>query len=1436
MAAARSRRTPVSGDINHAHRCHVASSFVFFVSSVVDCLSSPENPLGRRTRAMKNLPPVWSALHRFLAGNSAVMTKNLCARQSDARVELLEQRIAPANAFGVSNTGNLIRFDLASPGTIVSAAPITGLAAGETILGIDFRPLTGELYALGSTSRLYVLDYIDTSSAVQATPVGNADAFTLNGTAFGFDFNPTVDRIRVVSNANQDLRLNPNDGTLAATDTALAYPAGDVNAGANPDVAGSAYTNSVAGATTTTLYGIDVARSPDALVTQNPPNAGVLNTVGSLGVNATAVLGFDIAPGTNSAFATLIVGGVSSLYQINLTTGAATLVGGISGGTSLTAFAIAPDGFANTTLVGTTATFNGGTASETIVFDQSGGLLRHNRFSAGDAGFNSDFDFAPTTPGDQTLSATDPAVTIIVNGGGGDDSVLVGSPSTPASGLASTFQINGQGGGDTLTINDTADNTARNITIAGATSTISGVGGLKTFGTIENVIVNAGAGGDTINVTGTSAARTSINAGDGSDTVVFANGASLRGGLVDGGAGTDTLDYSAYVTSVSVDLSAAAAQTLFFATLSAAQEPGPLSSSTGSGLILGTLNAAQTEFTFEVSYQGLQGAPISGTHFHNQIAGVNGPIVRGLFPSEQNGLVSPSGTFSGIWSSSDPTLDPPASDAPIRPLIAPSPVTPGSSLVQELLADRIYFNVHTLPNFPSGEIRGQLLSQGNVSPATGTGGVRNFDNVTGGSSNDTLVGNANVNVLRGGANADTLIGGPGGDQIFGDAGNDLLIWNNGDGSDLMEGGTESDTVQVNGSPTAGDQFLLQVNPADAARLRFDRTNLGLFNLNIGTTEALDFNTLGGDDTATIDFAGGNPIPANGIDFDGGGLDLDRLVLQRSAGTFSATTEGYTTAAGFSAGTITVDGALVAYSEVAAIDDTVPATNFTFTSPSVAERIHVTDGPIVSGAATTQIASATGTFALCNIANKTNVTINASGEAERVVINHPTTPAGVSSLTVNLGGGDDRIELAAVAIPTIALNGSDGSELFFIAPQPNATIAIDGGNPTETPGDVLEYHFARGNPPEVGESAITGEDVMPVNFTGIEEVFTTDATINGLQQLNAKTIIYHDVDGDLVKIKANRPLDSAHFIATGSTLEGTQLQTINFANNEDVTNINLSITAKRDPARGGDSFVNVGFLDATANTLGKIRIKGDLGRIVAGSDAETSAVKSLAVQSLGFFGTTTQDPGSIPSNASVITGSIKTVTVLGNAAGATLSATRFGVIRIGGDLIDSSLRAAGVIDPASKSAALALKSISVGGDVVRSEILAGYDSSGVATNADVQIGAVQVGGNWIASDLAAGVQAGADADFGTNDDGVITTPPGNDIVARIASISIRGFIMGETVPGLGRFGFVAEEIARMQIGTARVALERGPGNDNLDATGPLLIFGQLRDVAVKEVTA
>ncbi|HYO48740.1 MAG TPA: DUF4394 domain-containing protein [Chloroflexia bacterium] len=253
-----------------------------------------------------------------------------------AQASLLQQTTNSALVYGVTTENNIISFRSDAPGTLLSRVGISGTQAGETIVGIDFRPANpDQLWALGSTSRLYVVDPM--SGVASVSPVTATTFLTpLNGTDFGFDFNPTVDRIRVTSEADQNLRLNPLTGGVAVVDGTLAYTSTDRNASANPAIVGSAYTNSFSGTTTTLLYNIDAGL--DVLVTQNPPNAGTLNTVGSLGVDASGLTGFDIlsAGGANSAYAVIIASNAkSALYTVDLTSGAATLVGVVGGSGSV---------------------------------------------------------------------------------------------------------------------------------------------------------------------------------------------------------------------------------------------------------------------------------------------------------------------------------------------------------------------------------------------------------------------------------------------------------------------------------------------------------------------------------------------------------------------------------------------------------------------------------------------------------------------------------------------------------------------------------------------------------------------------------------------------------------------------------------------------------------------------------------------------------------------------------------------------------------------------------------------------------------------------------------------------------------------------------------------------------------------------------------------
>lgn len=225
-------------------------------------------------------------------------------------------------------SGNrLLFFDSATPGTVTKTITIT-TASNEALKAIDFRPATGNLYGIASSGRFYILNL-----TTGAASVPSAVPLAVLGTSFGMDFIPTVDLIRVTSDQDFNYRFNPDDGTLAGQDPNFAYAAGDAHAGGNPTIVGSAYTNNFAGAGATVLYDIDSGF--DTLVIQNPPNAGILNTVGPLGVDTSDQVGFDISQGTGVAYASLTVGGTAGLYSINLANGAATLIGNIGNAGSL---------------------------------------------------------------------------------------------------------------------------------------------------------------------------------------------------------------------------------------------------------------------------------------------------------------------------------------------------------------------------------------------------------------------------------------------------------------------------------------------------------------------------------------------------------------------------------------------------------------------------------------------------------------------------------------------------------------------------------------------------------------------------------------------------------------------------------------------------------------------------------------------------------------------------------------------------------------------------------------------------------------------------------------------------------------------------------------------------------------------------------------------
>src|SRR5262245_36210724 len=196
-----------------------------------------------------------------------------------AVVALLQASARSEAIYGITNLQQLVTFDSVTRSVTSTVSPAGFSIGGDFLVSIDVRPATGELYGLSNANNLYKINPV--TGAV--TQVGSTLATPPNGTLKSIDFNPTVDRIRVLGSGTtpNNLRYHPDTGALVLQDGDLAFAAGDTNAGDTAAVVNGAYTNSFPGAASTTLYDLDATN--DILATQSPPNNGTLNTVGPIG-------------------------------------------------------------------------------------------------------------------------------------------------------------------------------------------------------------------------------------------------------------------------------------------------------------------------------------------------------------------------------------------------------------------------------------------------------------------------------------------------------------------------------------------------------------------------------------------------------------------------------------------------------------------------------------------------------------------------------------------------------------------------------------------------------------------------------------------------------------------------------------------------------------------------------------------------------------------------------------------------------------------------------------------------------------------------------------------------------------------------------------------------------------------------------------------------
>ncbi|MEU9237206.1 DUF4394 domain-containing protein [Streptomyces subrutilus] len=260
---------------------------------------------------------------------SGAVLAALCAAPALAASDTPPQTLpAPAHdhkvlsAIGLTSDQRLVEFDVNKPSTTWSLGRISGLSGDTKLVGIDFRVQNERLYGVGDRGGIYTLN----TNNANARKVSQLTV-ALAGTAFGVDFNPAANRLRVISNTGQNLRHNIDDAAAPLTTTVdgtLTNPTMPPSTAMG--VTGAAYTNNdLSAATATTLFDLDTVA--DRISLQSPANAGTLAPTGNLGVDAALDAGFDIyfnpAAGTNHGFAAIGTGGAYRLYSVDVLTGKA---------------------------------------------------------------------------------------------------------------------------------------------------------------------------------------------------------------------------------------------------------------------------------------------------------------------------------------------------------------------------------------------------------------------------------------------------------------------------------------------------------------------------------------------------------------------------------------------------------------------------------------------------------------------------------------------------------------------------------------------------------------------------------------------------------------------------------------------------------------------------------------------------------------------------------------------------------------------------------------------------------------------------------------------------------------------------------------------------------------------------------------------------------
>lgn len=392
------------------------------------------------------------------------------------------------------------------------------------------------------------------------------------------------------------------------------------------------------------------------------------------------------------------------------------------------------------------------------------------------------------------------------------------------------------------------------------------------------------------------------------------------------------------------------------------------------------------------------------------------------------------------------------------------------------------------------------------------------------------------------------------------------------------------------------------------------------------------------------------------------------------------------------------------------------------------------------------------------------------------------------------------------------------------------------------------------------------NALIVKGTGMGAIVNDDNALSG-----TGTVFFTEPDGDHLAIKVSKGMLGLNDFEFAAVPGGALIKSIHLAGHSTLSGTNLTVSS--DGAGNGQA--TIGQVDAAGLNLGKVKIAGDVSSIIAGSGSgDAPAIKNITIGSLGmgqgnFVGqvaasdiagliakfkvkgdvTNTTVNVGVASGSSVgllqvagqvlgstfnIGGLIKTVKVSDKIQGSTFkigknigqlivlhdidsSVVKTGAavnaLKVGGSIIDSEIRAMGVLLPKNATKARAIGSLTVGGNVTGSQILAGYDTDGNAANGDAGIGKVTIKGNFATSSIVAGIEDVTHDGFGQND---AMIAGGNAVLATIASITIKGTASGSTGAG-DFFGITAELVSKATINGVALAVTTGKDTLNLDTT-------------------